>query len=133
MTAGKGRSCAVLELIKKKLSDVSINSASFTEIWPDDFQGFSAIWLIGGDGTLNYFINRYPLANLPIALFKGGTGNDFAWKLYGDKSTEEYLEMALTCAPKKADVGICNEKYFMNGVGIGFDGAVTKSMSKTKI
>lgn len=133
IAAGKGRSSAVLKLLRQKLSDLSIESVSFTETWPDNFQGFRDIWLIGGDGTLNYFINQYPNIDIPIALFKGGTGNDFAWKLYGDKSIEEYFEMALNGKSKKVDIGICNGKYFINGVGIGFDGVVTKSMGKTKI
>ena len=133
ITAGKGRSSTILKSLARKLADRSINFVSFTDTWPDDFQGFNAIWLIGGDGTLNYFINRYPLINIPIALFKGETGNDFAWQLYGNKSVEEYFEMALTAEQREVDVGICNEKYFINGVGIGFDGAVTESMGKTKI
>ena len=54
----------------------------FDEKWPDSLADFEEVWVMGGDGTFNYFVNRYPDCSIPIALFKGGTGNDFYWKLY---------------------------------------------------
>lgn len=38
----------------------------------------------------------------------------------------------LSAAPKPIDLGKCNDKYFLNGAGIGFEGAVVKSMSNKK-
>jgi diacylglycerol kinase (ATP) len=118
--------------IKDKLAEKSRAFKLYTDEWPSDFRNFNAVWLVGGDGTLNYFINRYPDIDLPIALFKGGSGNDFAWKLYGDKSIEDYLELALQDRHRKVDAGVCNGRYFINGVGIGFDGAVVKAMGAKK-
>ena len=65
-------------------------------------------------------------------MFNGGTGNDVHAVLYKSKSFEEQLEIALTATPKLIDAGRCNEKYFMNGVGIGFEGAVAKSLTGKK-
>ena len=100
----------------------------FTQYWPDDWRAFTEIWIIGGDGTLNYFINHYPDVSLPIAVFKGGSGNDFHWMLYRDLSTEQQIEKVLNGSPTAIDLGICNGQYFLNGVGIGFDGAIVKDL-----
>lgn len=131
--AGSGKSVAIAGQLLQKLQQLKINYESFSNHWPENFNQFSAVWLIGGDGTLNYFINKYPSISIPIALFKGGSGNDFAWKLYGNKTIDEYFEMALHGTPKKTDAAICNEKYFINGAGIGFDGEVVKAMGKNKL
>ncbi len=50
--------------------------------------GFSDVFILGGDGTLNHFINQYPNISIPLSVFKGGSGNDFGWKLYGNLSFE---------------------------------------------
>ncbi len=131
--AGNGKAIAIVRQLQQKLHQLEIDCKSFSDQWPESFDQFSSVWLVGGDGTLNYFINKYPAIAIPIALFKGGSGNDFAWKLYGNKTTDEYFEIALHGAPKKTDAGICNGKYFLNGAGIGFDGEVVKDMGKNKL
>lgn len=75
-----------LELTTKIISELSnkqIPYSLFKAIWPPDFNGFTDIWLVGGDGTLNYFVNNYQEIVLPLVIFKGGSGNDFHWMLYG--------------------------------------------------
>lgn len=104
----------------------------FKESWPINFNDFTDVWIVGGDGTLNYFINKYPEVKLPLVIFNGGTGNDFHWLLYGKISFEEQLQLALSAAPKPIDIGNCNEKYFINGVGIGFEGEVARSLTGKK-
>ena len=131
--AGSGKSVAIANHVQKKLQQLKIDCESFSNHWPECINQFSSVWLIGGDGTLNYFINKYPFIAIPIALFKGGSGNDFAWKLYGNKTIDEYFEMALHGTPKKTDAALCNGKYFINGAGIGFDGEVVKAMGKNKL
>lgn len=130
--AGKGKAIVLAHCLQKKLKQLKIRHQLFTDDFPGHFDQFSAVWIVGGDGTLNYFINRYPSFRIPIALFKGGSGNDFAWKLYGNKTTDEYAEIALNEIPTKTDAGVCNGKYFINGAGIGFDGEVVKAMGNNK-
>ena len=133
ITAGKGKSSFILKKVREKVEELKISNNVFTEAWPKNFDGYSSVWLIGGDGTLNYFINQYPILNVPVALFKGGTGNDFAWKLYGNKSVDEYFDIVLQGNTVMSDMAMCNKKYFINGVGIGFDGEVVKTMGKKRI
>ena len=93
---------------------------------------YSSVFVIGGDGTLNYFINKYKEIQIPIAIFKGGSGNDFAWKLYGNISPAEYLDRVLSGNFLKVDAGSCNDRLFLNGFGIGFDGAIVQAMGSRK-
>lgn len=120
-------------LVQKAIVDYLIKEqvifTVYQQTWPDKLHGFTHIFLVGGDGTLNYFINTYPQLKIPISVFKAGTGNDFAWKLYGDASVTEQLQIGLHGIPHLIDAGMCNGRYFLNGVGIGFDGAVVRSMN----
>jgi diacylglycerol kinase (ATP) len=100
----------------------------FDQNWPESLSGFDAVWVMGGDGTYNYFVNRYPTCSLPIGLFKGGTGNDFYWKLFGDRSRESHLACILQGMSQKFDAGQVNNMLFLNGVGIGIEGEVLRSM-----
>ena len=130
--AGRGKGLLLLNKITFVLRSRGFSFTVYSSGWPQHFEEFSEVWIIGGDGTLNFFINRYPENSLPIALFKGGSGNDFAWKLYGNLSAEEYLESVLKGNITRVDAGLCNGKYFINGVGIGFDGEVVRSMGPKK-
>jgi len=131
--AGKGRAIHMAKRLKLRLSEVQYKFDAFEDIWPEDLLTYTDAWIVGGDGTLNYFINRYPDCDLPLVIFKGGTGNDFAWKLYGNRNLKDCFSIAIDAFPKKIDAGVCNGKYFLNGVGIGFDGEIVKSMGREKI
>jgi diacylglycerol kinase family enzyme len=130
--AGAGRAIAHADRIAAELKRMEVQHVLFQNYWPDGFGSFSEVWISGGDGTLNFFINKYPAIKLPLVIFKGGTGNDVHSILYGKKDFEEQLLIALHAEPKPVDAGRCNEKYFINGVGIGFEGAVAKSLTGKK-
>lgn len=110
------------------LSGMDIPHKVFTSAWPDTFDDFTEVWIVGGDGTINWFVNHYPSIQLPLALLSGGSGNDFHWMLYGNKTIEQQVEHVLQATPHMIDAGICNDKFFMNGVGIGFDGAIVHDL-----
>ena len=130
--AGGGRAVALAKKIAGELQNRKISYTLNVEDWPGNFNRFTDVWIIGGDGTLNYFFNKYPGIPLPLVVFSGGTGNDVHSLLYKTKNFEEQFEIALTASPKPVDAGRCNEKYFINGVGIGFEGAVAKSLTGKK-
>ncbi|MBK8300481.1 MAG: hypothetical protein IPK90_08560 [Chitinophagaceae bacterium] len=127
--AGSGNAVVLSNKLVAALRKDHISCTCFKEKWPDNFTDFSDIWIVGGDGTLNYFVNHYPDIKLPLVIFNGGTGNDFHWLLYGNMSFAEQLKVALLAAPKPIDLGRCNEKYFLNGVGVGFEGEIAKSLT----
>lgn len=114
------------------LNEKEISFSIFTSYWPQTWTDFSEAWIIGGDGTLNYFINQYPDLQLPITIFKAGSGNDFHWMMYGDLTLEKQIEKVLFGNAVYIDAGICNNKLFLNGVGVGFDGAIVKDLLNKK-
>jgi diacylglycerol kinase (ATP) len=114
--------------IEVLLSGMDIPHKVFIETWPETFDGFTEVWIIGGDGTINWFINQYPAIQIPMAAFSGGSGNDFQWMLFGDKTIEQQVDQVLQGSPQLVDAGVCNERLFLNGVGIGFDGAVVHDL-----
>ena len=130
--AGNGRAISLAKRITGELQKRQINYTLYYEDWPREISRSTDVWIIGGDGTLNYFFNKYPGINLPIVVFNGGTGNDVHSLLYKNISFEEQLETALTAIPKSIDAGKCNDRYFLNGVGIGFEGAVAKRLTNKR-
>ena len=126
--SGKGKALKVSGLLQVILSEKNIAFRIYKDTWPDQLTGFTEVWLVGGDGTVNYYINRFKDAAIPFAIFKGGTGNDLAWKLYGDISTKQQADLILQSSPRKIDCGVCNGRLYANSLGIGFDGEVLRSM-----
>lgn len=131
--ANKKRIGKIVSQVSAVLSSRNILFTSFTDSWPNEINSYKEVWLIGGDGTLNYFINFYNRIDIPIVVFKGGTGNDFATKLYDNISVSEQIEKILESEIKFVDAAECNGRRFVNGVGIGFDGEVLKSINSIRL
>lgn len=133
-TAENAKSLRMAEDIALQLKMQAIAFSKFTAFWPQAWDGFSDIWIVGGDGTLNWFINENPTVLLPLSIFPAGSGNDFHWMLYGNLKPIQQVEQLLHGGTKWVDAGSCNGKLFINGVGIGFDGAIVKDLlGKRKI
>lgn len=85
--------------------------------------GEDEILLVGGDGTLNHFVNRLKGKTLPCKIYFNakGTGNDFfndvKEKTVGDKILINDMIVNL---PRVIVNG--EEKFFVNGIGFGIDG-----------
>ena len=126
--AGVGKSILLAEKIAVHLANKKITYVIFKDHWPADFNSFTDIFIVGGDGTLNYFINQYPHISLPLVIFNGGTGNDFHWLLYGKQTLDQQLDIALNESAKPIDMAKCNDRYFINGLGLGFEGEVAKAL-----
>lgn len=100
----------------------------FIEHWPAALPHASDIWIVGGDGTLNYFLNQYPLITQPVCLFKGGTGNDLFSVVYGNVTLQQVLTSAFQDNQQIVDAVRCNGELFVNAGGFGFDGSVARHM-----
>jgi diacylglycerol kinase (ATP) len=114
--------------VAKLLRQKEIRTSIFIKEWPTAWDGITGAWIFGGDGTLYHFINQYPDIQIPLSAFRAGSGNDFHWMLYGDISHAEQTERLLQGNTQAIDAGTCNGKLFLNGVGIGFDGAIVKDL-----
>lgn len=122
----------VAMFVTGSLQKIKISFTLFKANWPETLSEFSDVWIIGGDGTLNYFLNKYRFVHQPLAIFKAGTGNDFFWKLYGNKNMEQQLLHVLSTAPQKVDIASCNNMLYANSAGFGFDGEVLRSMNAVR-
>nr|WP_303626674.1 diacylglycerol kinase family protein [Ferruginibacter sp. HRS2-29] len=126
--SGAGLAVKTGNWLNTQLSSRGIDHHLFATGWPENLDACLEAWIVGGDGTANYFINKYRnQLDIPLVLFKGGTGNDIAWRLYGNIGRDELLHKALTARPQKVDAAECNGQLFVNSSGIGFDGEVVRS------
>ncbi len=80
------------------------------------------IVLIGGDGTLNYFINAVKGTEIKnnIYLLGSGTGNDFLTDIGRQPGEEVLINEYLSNLPTVYVNGL--EKLFINNMGFGIDG-----------
>jgi diacylglycerol kinase (ATP) len=95
-------------------------SARFAE------KGFQAIVGVGGDGTMSEVSE--PLIGREGVLFgavAAGTGNDFIHILgFPNRFTDADWQALFARSSAAMDVGMCNGKHFINGMGLGFDAQV---------
>lgn len=103
-------------------------------------EGAGQVVVAGGDGTVHEAVNGLMTAERKpaLGLIPTGSGNDFAkacgidldWAL---AARDLAARIADGTAPRPLDVGRCNERYFANGVGIGFDAIVTRYAHQVRV
>ncbi len=86
-----------------------------------DVTYYRKIIAAGGDGTINIVVNAMIRNDirLPLALFPAGTANDFAHYFDIPTDIDGMMAIALGDNYTEADVGKCNDKYFVNVAAIG--------------
>lgn len=99
----------------------------FSELNPED-----EVVLVGGDGTLNYFINAVDTDSIKnnIYLLPSGTGNDFV----NDLGIKERKEILINDYIKNLPTVYVNGlvQKFINGIGYGIDGYCCEVADKIK-
>ncbi|MGI9219423.1 MAG: diacylglycerol/lipid kinase family protein [Woeseiaceae bacterium] len=96
-------------------------------------RGTRRVVIVGGDGSVSEAVNGLQRAtgDASLGLIPSGTGNDFAkacgipldWELAANSLVQR---IAYDEATRQVDIGRVNDRYFANGVGIGFDAKVTR-------
>ncbi|RED94067.1 diacylglycerol/lipid kinase family protein [Marinoscillum furvescens] len=92
---------------------------------------YTDLVVVGGDGTINECINGLKY-DIPVSIIPNGTGNDFSKTLNIGSSLKDYMQTMETGQIKTIDLGVCNERKFVNGVGVGFDGQIVADMLNRK-
>jgi diacylglycerol kinase family enzyme len=93
--------------------------------------GYAVVGAAGGDGTVHEVANGLLAANRPgvrLAVYPVGSANDYAHAL--GLTPEWWLHAGPTPRTRLVDVGLVQDnrgrrRYFINGLGLGFNGAVT--------
>lgn len=109
-------------------------------------RGFRYLILVGGDGTINEVVNGIYTSSIEdknsvtLALIPYGTGNDWAryWGLH--KSKRKISDRFYERHSVKVDLGCLTytyagkerKRYFLNGMGVGFDAQVCQVTDNMK-
>lgn len=100
--------------------------------------GYSAVVAVGGDGTVQEVANGLMHAadggpTVPMGIIGQGTGNDFI-KVAGLPRNQpaEAARRLLAAVPRQVDIGRVGQRFFTNGVGVGFDARVAIEASRIK-
>ena len=77
---------------------------------------YSSILVAGGDGSVNEVINGMikNKIDLPLGIFPAGTANDFAHHINMPDSVELCCDVFLRKNIRKVDIGVANDRYFIN-------------------
>lgn len=97
--------------------------------------GFTRIVVMGGDGTINEVVNGMAEigSELPLAVIPAGKGNDFARMSGIPLDPIAAIDLLLDGQPRPVDIGCVNdERYFVNGLGIGIDAQVARDVMRSK-
>ncbi|MBC8180653.1 diacylglycerol kinase family lipid kinase [candidate division KSB1 bacterium] len=140
--AGNGFAKNYTEKIKEIIQKQNLNAeivftdrkGHATEIAKDFVDnGFNHIIAVGGDGTFNEVAQiLVGKKNVVFGAVPAGTGNDFIAVLgFPGRFTNHEWEILLETNTIKMDVGKCNDKYFLNGMGLGFDAQVAAENYKS--
>lgn len=89
--------------------------------------GAECVAIAGGDGSIHEAVNGLMQAdnNVPLAILPVGTGNDFA-KMFEAPDWQTVCSHLAEGRSRAVDIGRCNDRYFSNGIGIGFDAKVAR-------
>ena len=86
----------------------------------------------GGDGTLNGALPGVLQSGLPLGVLPLGTANDFARSLQID-DLPAAVDVILAGHTRFVDVGLVNDHYFLNALGIGLGPRINRALdSETK-
>jgi YegS/Rv2252/BmrU family lipid kinase len=87
---------------------------------------YTAIVAAGGDGTINEVVNGLLGSTTPLGLIPLGTGNDLVKLLNLPPDRPDLAAQRLRNGSiRPVDLGLANERAFLNGMGCGFDAQVT--------
>ena len=92
----------------------------------------TVVVVAGGDGTVHEAVNGWMKGGggAPLAVIPVGTGNDFTKMLNASHDWREACWRALRGETRRVDIGKCNDYYFANGLGIGFDAQVALAANR---
>lgn len=87
-------------------------------------EGFTHIISLGGDGTSSQIASSIHGTEAILGIIPGGSGNDFSKAAGIPLDTRAAVDNVFSGRTRKADVAFVDEKCFINGFGVGMDGAV---------
>ena len=87
-------------------------------------EGFTHMISLGGDGTSSEIVSSIHGTEAVLGIVPGGSGNDFSKAAGIPLNTRAAVDNIFSGRAREADVAFVDEKCFINGFGVGMDGAV---------
>lgn len=117
------------QILNSKLSIYDIYNTEANAVTNEDYinkqlNKYNEVIAIGGDGTLNMLCNVLAKTGVALGVIPCGTGNDFCKNIYAEN--ENFLGVVTSNKTIQIDLGWCNNRYFINVLGIGFDAMLIK-------
>lgn len=135
--AGRGRAVQRLESLRQTLGSRAEFQATQGRGHAEDLahraagNGFAVIGAAGGDGTVHEVVNGILgswRSDITLAVYPVGSANDYAhslglgpqwWIGNEDREAVRPVDVGVVCCPNG------RQRYFINGIGMGFNGSVT--------
>lgn len=139
--SGKSRAQYMLMQLKRRLDTLGFYHSSFITPTGANLNEFieeslppntTDVVVIGGDGTINATLNAVYDKDIVMSFIPVGTGNDFIKMIDIGTNANEYIDTVISGSEKVIDIGECNHRKFINGVGIGFDGQIVHDIIHSK-
>jgi len=92
----------------------------------------SVVIAAGGDGTVNEVINGLARSQTALGVIPIGSGNDFSKMLVLKPEDLQFaVDIILRHKIKKIDLGLINNRYFINVAAMGFIGRINQYTKKS--
>jgi YegS/Rv2252/BmrU family lipid kinase len=146
-TAGRGAAARLLDPLRAELDRRGTDYELVTTSRPGHATAAArlskshVVVAVGGDGTLNEVANGLTGPQRTMGIIPAGSGNDFIKSVGIPPKFLPALDLLFNGKPRVVDLGtvFCGEnpgnsppRYFVNGVGIGFDAAVAARTREIK-
>ena len=93
-------------------------------------EGFTRIVSVGGDGTSSEIACAIVGTDVKLGIIPCGSGNDFPSACGIPKCPSDALETVFGDVCMRVDVGSLGGRVFINGLGIGMDGAIAAAFPR---
>ena len=151
--AGRGASLRVLDPLKRELHSRGVDyDLLLTQNEGDAIRiakevGSRIVVAVGGDGTVNEVVNGIIGTGKTLGIIPAGSGNDLVKSIDISVNLSDAIEILLRGMTQPVDVGTVScfgperigprdgnhkERYFVNGIGAGFDAAVADKTRRIK-
>ncbi|RCX21766.1 YegS/Rv2252/BmrU family lipid kinase [Fontibacillus phaseoli] len=94
--------------------------------------GWSAVGVVGGDGTIHSLLPAMRDSGVPLAVFPAGSGNDTARGFRIPRKTAAALDIMLEGMPRSTDLISISGGSTLTALAVGFDAEVAHNVNRSR-
>ena len=138
--AGRGRGGRIAPLIEEAMAKAGARFELSLTSGPGDAIKLAAlatkeadvVVAVGGDGTVSEVVNGLRDSDTVLGILPVGSGNDFIKVVGIPSDPQAALDVILQGWERRVDLGVVNDRLYINSVGIGIDAAVARTMNRSR-